>query len=808
MEVQDRTDPERPPDAVEVAGTSGMVAGQFSRVFASSPDEARVKRPADLALLILSVLVLALSGWAGEVGGGLERWVQDIFGGAPNWIRTLASAAFSLTGLAVLGLIGLVVRRSRWALVRDTVAVASVALVAAAVLSRWVSGEWPDLFPEFIDDGAPAFPVVRIALTVAVLLIVGPSLTAPLRRFERRVIGLVIVSALVLELATLSSAVGGVALGTAAAASVRLLFGTSVGIPTIERVAASLADLNVRVTGLAYEEEQSAESLRARGRDARGEVAIRIYGRDSADSAFADRLWRAMWYRDAQWSLGVSRQQLAEHEALLLLLARRAELHVPEVVAVGATSTGDVLLVTRDDPERVPLAAVGEVDDDLLDAVWRELGALHDADLSHGHIDGERISCAPGRRPGFVDLAGGTMSPSALQRSVDVVELLVTTVLLVGPERAVAAAVRVHDHDALVAALPTLQSVALSHDLSLAVRRSDVELDALRASLADSLGVESPEPVNLRRVRARDVVMIVLALVAANALIGWITSIDLDTFLDEIASASVGWLLVALVVSQLTNVAETVSMKGVVSTHLPWGPTMQFQYATSYVGLAVPSDAGRIAMTIRYLQKLGVPTRIAVGQGPFTTVFGWVFDALLLLITARIVGADIDLPDGTDFTGFITLVIIIAVLVVVAIVVVVAVPKFRRAVVSAVTETFHELKGSLTDPSRAAKLMGGILVRKLLFALSIASLLHAFGEPLPFATVVFVNTAVSWFAGVFPVPGGIGVAEAGFVIGLTAFGVSEPVALATALGHRLLTAYLPPVVGFFAMKRLERDGYL
>lgn len=807
MELEERA--ERGVDGSGRGADAPAPRPSVSRVFASSRDEARVRRPADVALLVVALLTIGLSAWASGVGGGLETWVQDIFDGAPNWIRTLASAAFSLTGLAVLGLVVLVVWRSRWALVRDTIVTTAVTMFAAIVLSTWVSGEWPDVLPEFIDDGAPAFPVVRIALTVAVLVIVGPSLTAPLRRLERRVIGLVVVSALVLEYAMLSSAVGGLALGVAAAASVRLLFGTSVGIPTLERIAASLADLNVEVHELAYADEQPGGSLRAGARDDRGEVAITIYGRDSADSAFANRLWRAMWYRDAQWSLGVSRQQLAEHEALLLLLARRADIHVPEVVAVGATTTGDVLLVTRDD-ERVPLAGIptSDVDDDLLDALWRELAALHHADLSHGHLDATRITYAVGGRPGFRDLAGGRMSPSLLQRSVDVVELLVTTSLLVGVERAVAAAARTHDHTALVAALPTLQAVALNRELSVAVRRSDVELDALRAALAGALGVEPPELVRLRRVRPRDVVMTVLALVAANALIGWVTSIDLETLVDEVADASVGWLLVALVVSQLTNVAETVSMKGVVTTPLPWGPTMQFQYATSYIGLAVPSDAGRIAMTIRYLQKLGVPTRIAAGQGPFTTVFGYVIDALLLLVTARIVGADIELPDDADFSGFVTLLVILVVLVVIGVVVVLAFPKFRNRLLPAVRETVLELKSSLTDPSRAAMLLGGIIVRKLLFALSIASLLHAFGEPLPLATVIFVNTAVSWFAGVFPVPGGIGVAEAGFVVGLTAFGVSEPVALATALAHRLLTAYLPPIVGFFTMKRMEREGYL
>jgi len=65
-----------------------------------------------------------------------------------------------------------------------------------------------------------------------------------------------------------------------------------------------------------------------------------------------------------------------------------------------------------------------------------------------------------------------------------------------------------------------------------------------------------------------------------------------------------------------------------------------------------------------------------------------------------------------------------------------------------------------------------------------------------------------WFAGLMPVSGGIGVAAAGYVIGLTAFGVPEPIALAVALTNRFITTYMPPIIGFFMMKRLERAGYL
>ena len=45
-----------------------------------------------------------------------------------------------------------------------------------------------------------------------------------------------------------------------------------------------------------------------------------------------------------------------------------------------------------------------------------------------------------------------------------------------------------------------------------------------------------------------------------------------------------------------------------------------------------------------------------------------------------------------------------------------------------------------------------------------------------------------------PVPGGVGVTEAGYIAGLQAIGIQSTIALSTALAFRLVTFY-PPTVG-------------
>jgi uncharacterized protein (TIRG00374 family) len=84
----------------------------------------------------------------------------------------------------------------------------------------------------------------------------------------------------------------------------------------------------------------------------------------------------------------------------------------------------------------------------------------------------------------------------------------------------------------------------------------------------------------------------------------------------------------------------------------------------------------------------------------------------------------------------------------------------------------------------------------------------AFGHRLTLAELILTYTVVSLFAGFMPVPGGMGVAEAGYTAALVALGIPNPVAVSTAIAFRLVTYYLPPVWGSLAMRWLRRHDYL
>jgi uncharacterized protein (TIRG00374 family) len=105
-------------------------------------------------------------------------------------------------------------------------------------------------------------------------------------------------------------------------------------------------------------------------------------------------------------------------------------------------------------------------------------------------------------------------------------------------------------------------------------------------------------------------------------------------------------------------------------------------------------------------------------------------------------------------------------------------------------------------------LVGGNLGSTLAFALTLGLSTAAFASWVSFSDLVVIVVAVSLLAGLLPVPGGIGVVEAGLTFGLVAAGVGEEAAFAAALMHRLVTFYLPASWGYFAFRGLQRRALL
>jgi uncharacterized membrane protein YbhN (UPF0104 family) len=239
---------------------------------------------------------------------------------------------------------------------------------------------------------------------------------------------------------------------------------------------------------------------------------------------------------------------------------------------------------------------------------------------------------------------------------------------------------------------------------------------------------------------------------------------------------------------------------------LPLKPLVVLQLSVNWIGLAVPSAAGRVTMNTLFLRKFGVPTTIALTQGAIDGVAGFMVEAGILLVA--FIASDLTLDLDTDEINWQAILLIVAILIVGSVIAVLRVQRLRDMILPPLKDAWSNLRGVVKDPKRTLGLLGSNLAARIVLAITLWSILQAIGTPLPLVTCLVVTVATNLLAGLVPIPGGIGVAEAVLTSFLTIAGLGADEAFAAAVVFRIATFYLPAAGGFFAMKWLETNEYL
>jgi glycosyltransferase 2 family protein len=150
-------------------------------------------------------------------------------------------------------------------------------------------------------------------------------------------------------------------------------------------------------------------------------------------------------------------------------------------------------------------------------------------------------------------------------------------------------------------------------------------------------------------------------------------------------------------------------------------------------------------------------------------------------------------------------------LAIVVLIIAVAVPHLRNRVLDKARPHLADVRETvvaLRSPTRVVRLLLANLAAEVLLASTLGLVLVSLGSSMSLATLLVVNVGVTFFAALIPVQGGIGITEGALVVGLTVAGLDQATAFAAAICYRLCTYYLPPIGGWFAMRRLEKTGLL
>jgi uncharacterized membrane protein YbhN (UPF0104 family)/tRNA A-37 threonylcarbamoyl transferase component Bud32 len=781
-----------------------------------------------LALAVLTVVVLTFPAPGptsiDSLVTGLVRELPGLFG----WFWEL-SYDLLITWTLVLIAFALFAHRRKRLLFEELLA--GAVAVGCALVAGWLAGtDWSDSFKAVAASGSPPiYLAVRLALATAVVVAASPYMARPFRYLGRSVVGIGAAAGIALGTSLPIGMVAAFAVGIGSAAIVHLLFGSPAGRLTVDQIADALAELGVDATGLhqAPLEPRGVEIATAEAPDGRS-LLVKVYGRDAWDGQLLASAWSSLWYRGDTPHLSLGRREQVEHEAFVTLLAERAGVSVLPVVAAGMAFQRDALLVTETTSRSLGTLDPQQVNDELLESIWRNLGRLHAMGVAHRRLDASRIGIRPDGTPAFGDFGGAAVAADDSEIAADRAQVLVATALAAGPERAASAAAAALGDDALSQALPLLQPAAFERPTRRAVSEQDWDLEALRKASADAAGVELPKLAKLRRVSIQSIGLVLLIALVAYAIISALADVGLANLVDEFKAADLGWLAVALALSPVIPVVHAFATLGASFRPLRYGPVLMLEYAIQFIALAVPSSAARLALDVRFFGRNGIEGGAALSIGVIASVCGFIIQVLLIVVISLSGLASLDLggagatttssASDASSTGGHPLLLLTAVLVVLGVSVTLAVPKYRTAVRLAVPRYRAMLRAQassaatalrvLRSPPKVGLILAGNLGAQVLQAIILGLCLRAFGYHATMAELILVNTIANLFAGFMPVPGGMGVAEAAYTAGLVALGVPNAPALSTSIAFRMVTYYLPPVWGSIAIRWLRQHSYL
>ncbi len=758
--------------------------------------------PRDVAGLLLGVLLSLGAGLAlaAGVGGTALRhgaWLSDWIIAVPYLLGTAAIIAITVAVCAIAG---------RWWLLLEIVLCGGLAAATCLLVTH-------TLHLSQGDSAAP--PVVAATMTAAMLL--ARLLTVRVRKYWWTLVAVGLVAQVLHERFLVLSAIEAAGIGIIVASAAQLVRGTGDGYPTADQARGFLTQMGLGGASLEGSQNSPAwGAVRFTGHvDPTVPVVVDIYGRDVPEGQFMARLWRFTWLRRSTLELNFRPAEHVERVVGILHWAQSLDVLGPTVLAAARFEPGgEAILVTRP-AEGVLLSVLKapQVTEGILLAAWTALRTLDQAGIALRPAQRIEIVVGPDGRAGFADFSRGEVMASAQTRDADIAGLLVEMARRADAHAAVRTGVEVLGRDRLLRALPLVQPLVIAQGGRRKARASlKQECELLRKEAAEALSVEPVVPVPLTRVQPSRLVMPAATFLGIWLLIDQLTGFD--NIADVLKSAQWLWVLVVLILTQATNLTEAVSLSGAVPAPIPLGPLTLLRSATDFTGL-VGGTVGRTTTIVRFFQRRGMSPTVAISSGVLYSVGGFVVQLVLagtaLLFAAGEFSNTTAGPSGSD-SEILLNVLLVIVAVAFAGAIAFAIPKIRRLVNARVRPgmdaAWSNLRAIMADPAKLSRLFGGQVLTQCLGAVALMAALRSVGGSASFASLIVLCTAASFFGGVSPIPGGMGVMEATYISGLTLLGIPEDIAIGATLLYRLCTTYLPPIWGWLSLVWLRRHEML
>ena len=780
----------------------------------------RYRHPGDVIRLIAGALVLAATGTIAALAPSALLNPGEVTVGG---VAASTAAGRVLTGLvqvtiAAAALVLLVAgwRRRRWRVIA-TVAGGFVAAAALMTAIMSLAGQSPSAaLPAGLRQGSwlagagfPSPAVIAGLATVAVAA--APWLRRPWRRAAWATLLLIAAARLITGGLSPLELVLAVASGVTVGAGLLVAFGVPdrrMGAPGVT-AALRAGGVPARHVTRATVTAKGSRPFQAVTDDGQA-LFVKVYGSDQRDADLLYRIYRAIRLRGVGDTMpAASLARTVEHEALVAVMAERAGVAVPHVGQVIKAADGSVLLtmelIAGQPMDEIPADGIT---DQLVRDVWLEVGRLHEARIAHRSLHDANIVVNGGGRPWLTDFSFAELAATGRQLSIDTAELLASLAGRIGPDRAVGSALPAIGQDGVAAAVPLLQPLALSAGTRRAIKGQDGTLKRTRQAAIEATGDQADTGLaQLQRVRPRTLLTIAALTGAFYFLLPQIAQVSSSW--HAIIHANWAWLPVVILLSALTYVASAVALIGGVPGHVPFGPTVLAQGASSFINRVSPANVGGMALNARFLQKAGSDTPTSVAAVGVNSLAGAVMHVVLMVVFFVLAGHDLTkafkLPSGSKI-----LLILAVILALVGIIFATRPGRrwARKQLLPGLRSAAGSLRRAAASPVKMGLLFGGSALVTLAYIAALAASIRAFGAGPGLVLVGAVYLGAAALAAAAPTPGGLGAIEAALIAGLTGVGMHAGPAVSAVVLYRLATYWLPVLPGWLSWRFLQRREYL
>ena len=300
----------------------------------------------------------------------------------------------------------------------------------------------------------------------------------------------------------------------------------------------------------------------------------------------------------------------------------------------------------------------------------------------------------------------------------------------------------------------------------------------------------------------------------AIALLVWLLVVELiGAHQMKVVLSGVDWASVigALVITQGATVGEGLTLWGGVATFIPFDVLMRTSLAMAFAEL-IGGPVSSTAASVSLHRQHGFSPGIAYSSGVLSSVAGVAVPILLGIGFLPVAAGELHLSAvGSVGSNTVLLQVLLLLVAATGLVggLVFMVPRVRHAWASRGRPQFATAWANVYDVTAhvgpVVRLLAGPALTQVVLAAGLGWCLHAVGAVANFSALMLVCCTASVLGRITPVPGGMGVAEATYISGLTLAGVPQDLAAGATLLFRACTTYVPALWGWLAFARLSED---